>query len=253
MILPVQKSIPAARLQDYFILIYGREKIGKTTLCAEFEDTLMLMCEPGGKAISAYQLPIRSWAEFLEAIKLLQTSPRFKTIAVDTADSLYNYCMAHMLQKMGVEHASDEDWGKGWELIRREFEKQIYRLLRLNRGVIMTSHEKVREIKRVFKDPVSQVVPSMANGARAVLEPMVDIWGYYSYTDKGRRLLIRGNSDIHAGCRLEKHFVGVESIDMGNSAKEAYLNFKAAFDKTEADFVATKKSTTLKLGKKIGA
>jgi len=50
--LPTKKSAPATDLRELSALYYGREKIGKTSFLAEFEDNLFLMCEPGSKGLS---------------------------------------------------------------------------------------------------------------------------------------------------------------------------------------------------------
>ena len=47
--LPTKKSKIESDLSKYSILLYGKIKIGKTSLAAQFPDALFLMTEPGGK------------------------------------------------------------------------------------------------------------------------------------------------------------------------------------------------------------
>ena len=56
--LPTEKSKPSSRLGDYTWLIYGAKKIGKTSLVAQFPETLILSFEPGTKALEVFQTRI---------------------------------------------------------------------------------------------------------------------------------------------------------------------------------------------------
>ena len=68
--LPTKRTEIEKDLSKYTIFLYGREKIGKTTLAAQFPDALFLMFEPGAKSLEIFRIDINTWAEFLEAIKL---------------------------------------------------------------------------------------------------------------------------------------------------------------------------------------
>lgn len=229
--LPEAVSEPVSDLAAYSILLYGREKIGKTTFCAQFPDALFLMCEPGGKALSIYQVPIRTWAEFVGYLQELRRSTRFKTIVVDTVDLAFKYCEAWGCAKLGISHPSEEDWGKAYGLIRDEFARTMATLLKLGRGVILVSHAQEKEIKRRNGGTSTRIVPTMSNPARNVIEPMVDIWMYYDYDEsRGRMARVVGDDMISAGHRTEHHFQGCEDgIPMGRSAAEAYAQFVSAF------------------------
>lgn len=240
--LPTTKTGRLKSLGECSILLYGREKIGKTSFAAEFPETLFLMFEPGGKDLEIYSRNILDWKDFLGYIVLLEKNPeRFKTIVVDTADECYKMCEHYMLKKLAIQHASDEEWGKGWSLIRDEFSRAIIRLLKLGRGVIFTSHSMEREIKARDGRKYDRVVPTMTKGAREILEPIVDIWAYMEYDDTGnRQLLLRGDSQVSAGHRLQNHFVGVDKLPMGKNAKTAYENFVNAFNGNLAMVAAPK-------------
>ena len=86
------------------------------------------------------------------------------------------------------------------------------------------------------------MVPTLAKQGRRVLEPIVDMVCYFRYaekeTDDSTRILqIRGDSNVVAGCRLTKNFVGIKEIPMGKSATEGYRNFMKAFN-NDTDFTS---------------
>jgi len=232
-VLPTEMSKPSVRLGDYSILLFGLEKIGKTTLAAQFPDAIFLMAEPGGRGLSIYQTPITNWPTFKKALRLLSKDKRFKTVIVDTVDILFKMCERTTCRKMGIDHPSDEDWGKGWNAIRDEFTEQMALLLSLGKGVILISHATEREIKRRDGSKYHVIGPTMAGQARSVIQPMVDIWCYYAFNKDRRTLIIRGDEHVTAGVRPPKNFLWdgkpVVEIDMGESPEEAYKNFIAAF------------------------
>jgi len=232
--LPRERNVPKPKLEDYSVLLYGLEKIGKTSLAAQFPDAFFLMCEPGGKALEIYSREVMDWKQFLGYIDLLDKDrSRFRTIVVDTADRCFKMCEEAVLQRLLIKHASDEDYGKGWAMIKDEFARAIVKLLKLGRGVIFTSHSIEKEIKSRDGQRYDRIVPTMAKGAREILEPIVDIWAYMEYDNTGQRVLhLRGDTHLAAGHRLQDRFVGVSKIHMGKSAKEGYANFVAAFNNT---------------------
>lgn len=241
MILPTQKTTIETDLSKYTIFIYGREKIGKTSLAAQFPDALFLMCEPGAKALSIYKIDINSWVDFVEALKLLQGSKQFKTIIIDTVDLALKYCEDYMCKKLAITHPSEESFGKAYSLIRDEFHRRISAIEKLNRGVIFLSHAKEQDVKRLKGDAFS-ISPTLGKSGRTIIEPMVDIWGYYGYEGTKRTLQIRGTEEINAGVRLDHNFVGIDVIPMGSSPAEGYRNFMSAFNTTKGEVVPSQSS-----------
>ena len=233
--LPIEKSEPSDSLQDYSILIYGAKKIGKTSLCAQFEDTLGFMTEPGGRAQSMYQVACNSWQDLRGYTKLFIKDNRFKTGVVDTADIAYEMCLAYVCKKMVIDHPSDEGYGKGWQAVRKEFQSWVMELLGSGKGVIFLSHSKDSDFKTRRGETFSKVGASMAGQAADVIQGLVDIWANYTYDGKKRFLIIGGSEEVDAGSRVEGHFMdphngSLDRIPMGQNAKEAYRNFVAAFN-----------------------
>jgi len=232
--LPDEPTVPVGELGRYSMLLYGLEKIGKTSLAAQFPEAFFLLCEPGGKALSLFSREVKNWGQFKTYLDLLDKNPtRFGTVVVDTVDLAFKYCEEYMLRKLGIVHESDEEWGKGWSLVRNEFAMTMARIINGPRGTIFISHATEKKLKRRDGRSSDRIVPTMPNQARQVLEPMVDIWAYYQYSDGGKRILtIRGDDFIAAGHRVKEHFVGVTDVSMGDSPEEGYRNYVAAFNKT---------------------
>ena len=240
-VLPTALSEPMTSLSDYSILLYGLEKIGKTTLASMFPDALFFMTEPGGKSLRIYQIPILAWRELQDALVEVSRTKRFRTLVLDTADLAYRLCEQHICKKLGITHASDETWGKAWGLIRNEFQITMAKMQSLGRGCIFISHAHEQEVRRRSGVSTHRTVPTMANIAQNTLEPMADFWVYYGLKESGaRELQIRPDSDVSGGIRTgieeeDQRFrytdgTPIETIPMGTSPKESYENFVAAFE-----------------------
>lgn len=227
--LPKSPSTRANALQDLTMIWYGREKIGKTALAAQFPDAIFLMCEPGAKDLEVYQVPVTTWQDFLGYARQIKAEPRFKTVIIDTVDLAYQYCEHYVCQKLAIDHPSDEEWGKGWKAVKDEFTSAIVQLASCGKGVIFISHDKEMELKKRGGDKQHRIVPTMSKGARSVIEPMVDVFAYLDYDGDERVMRIRGDDFITAGTRLGSRFVGVEEIRLGRSPQEAYANFMKAW------------------------
>lgn len=231
--LPTDPSVPSTDMGDYSILLFGDKKIGKTSLAAQFPNALFLMTEPGAKALAIHQVNILTWDQLKQAAKVLVNDRRFKTIVVDTVDIAFKMCERSVCQRLGIDHPSEEDWGKGWSAVRDEFTAWAQTITNMGKGVIFISHAVEREIKSRSGMKYDRFQPTMSGQARDVVEGMVDIWAYYTYDETRRMLIIRGDEHIMAGHRLQQNFQWdgreVRSILMDPSPTDGYHNLIAAF------------------------
>lgn len=237
--LPTERSKPVTDLGGYSILFYGKKKIGKTTMCQHFPDTLFLMAEAGAKKLSIWQKPVRSWNEFRQYVKLLQTDKRFKTIVIDPVDVMYDMCMAYVCTKLNIIHPSEADWGKGWSAVKKEFMGENNKLLNSGKGIIYISHLREEEIEERGKKSYHRKTNTMSGQAKEAIEGVVDVWACYDYSSGKRTLTILGDDFNDVGHRLNEEpgarFLytngePIRVIDMGKSSKESYANFLKAFN-----------------------
>jgi len=243
--LPAERKEPERDIRRYLWLLYGREKIGKTTWFASWPDALFLATEPGvrGHKVFSYNSQdgdCKSWEYVKAAADLLERTDKFKTVVVDSIDRAYDMCMDWVCKNLNIDYPGrdedgDEDFGKSWKLIKSEFLTVFNRIAGTGRGVCFTSHSVEQQTKDSSGEKYVRVFPSMSKQARKVVEAWVNIFFYVDYVrppgGKGeaqRVIITQGDDLIWAGTQnLGLEFDLPRFIPM--TKKGGYEIMKAAF------------------------
>ena len=237
--LPTQKTQLPTDMSEYTAFIYGHQKIGKTSLTAEFPEALHFFFEPSGKDYELYAVEPETWADFKGYIELLKKAKaegelQFKTFVLDVVDLAYEKCLLHICGLQGLTYPPMNDFGRTWREIKDEFRNTMIDLARLG-GIVCVSHAKEVDIETRGGAKYTVVQPSAPKGCVEVLSKWADLTGYYrSSEDGGRELCITPTPEYEAGNRMESRFKykdgsQIKAIPMGDSSKEAYENFLSAF------------------------
>ena len=207
--LPKKLSEPNDNPLAYSTLGYGPPKIGKTSLFKGMKYFFM-DGEKGTKAMRTYRRFVSDWDDVREYRDLLHSGGYrlYRGLVVDPVEKFYIFCMRYTCKKGKVEHPTDEEYGKGWERLRREFLSVMGDLAALPFGVAFLSHSQVSQIKTKNSDD-SRISPKLSGMARHTIVPLVDTIAYIGNDprDEDKRLIwLRGTSLIEAGTRMEESF-----------------------------------------------
>ena len=204
-------------LRGYSVLLYGSPKSGKTTTASKFPGSLILAFEKGYLAIPGIMAkPINSWGEFKKVLSELRepaVKERFQTIVIDTGDIAYQYCEKYICNresnaKVTYETISDLPFGKGYKLAQTEFDECIRKILQMDYGLVIISHDQ----DKIFTDEqgkeYNKIIPTLDNKCRLVCERTCDIIGYSRIveTEDGRnttKLFLRETPRFMAGSRFK--------------------------------------------------
>ncbi len=214
--LPTERKGIDEDLSHYTILIYGREKIGKSTIFSGFPNALFFSTEPGTKGLDIFEFNheeggVHNWAIFREGVKLLEKNRgKFEHVVIDTVDRAYDMCLDWVCSERGIEYpgtdsTGTEDFGKSWRAVKQEFTEQIHKLRQAGLGVGFVSHSKEQEVKTRYGDRYTRIFPTMSNQARGVVEALVDFFFYAEYLQvegaPARILICEGDEMVWAGAR----------------------------------------------------
>jgi hypothetical protein len=147
-LLPEGKTSINNKLEDQIMLVYGRPKIGKSTLCSNLDKALFLATEAGLNHLEVYKINIVNWESLLKVCaELAQGNDKFDTIVIDTVDNLVMYCSDYICKKLDVEHPGDLSHGRGWSAVTQELKRVLTKLSAMPYGLIMIGHSKQEEIE----------------------------------------------------------------------------------------------------------
>lgn len=168
-------------LSGYSVLLYGTPKSGKTTIASKFPKALVFAFEKGYSAIPGIMaMPINKWSEFrgfLSDLDEPETKEMYKTIVIDTADIAYDYCTEYILNREGAETMKDIPYGGGYQMVMKEFDKCIRRILQMDYGLVLISHSQDVTLKDQNDNEYQQMMPTLDKRGRLVCERTCDIIG----------------------------------------------------------------------------
>ena len=178
-IFSVQPHVVSRDLKGYTILLYGAPKTGKTTIASKFSKALLLGFEAGYLTIPGIMaLPINSWSEFKSVLKQLKTDEgheAYDNIVIDTVDICYDLCEKYICNRESVENIGDLAYGKGYNMVSKEFDEALRLIPQLGYGLVMISHSQ----DKVFTDEngkeYNQICPTLGNRPRLIVDRMSDL------------------------------------------------------------------------------
>lgn len=238
--LPEEYEEPRGELNDFSLLIHGEKKIGKTTLALEGGKSLILQFDPPQLTYRRLEIHCPSWEKFMAALKQLELRAKqgtfpYNRVVVDRADMWFRHAQKSACFDLGIDHPSEESWGKGWDAVRTRFMDAVDRLLSLPCGKWFLCHSEWKEVETRHGAKINKLLPNLPGTAEEILNGKVDGWFAYDYEGRYRALTIRGDDRTGAGHRINGHFetpsgLQVRTISMGKSAREGYRNLVKAFE-----------------------
>ena len=199
-------------LCGYTVMLYGEPKTGKTTIASQFPKALLLAFETGYLAIPGIMAqPINKWSEFKQVLKQLKDDKaheQFSNIVIDTADIAYDLCEKFICNQAGVSAINEIPYGQGWSKASKEFDEALRSIPQMGYGLVMISHSQDKSFVDENGVEYNQIVPTLANRPRLIVDRMSDIIGFAhaSQEEDGTvhtTLYMRGTPRFVAGSRFK--------------------------------------------------
>lgn len=178
--------------------IYGEPRSGKSTFCNGFENVLFLNTDGNIYNIDAPYVAIKNtkegrkevtaWENFKSTLEELKEDTEFETVVVDVLDHVYESCRNYVCKLHGIEHESDEGFGKGYDKIKREFYDTMREFNSLDKNIIYISHTTTKEVTERNKT-VTVTKPNINDKIATQISGMVDIVAMCEKIDGEYRLV----------------------------------------------------------------
>lgn len=224
--LPIKPRRSVRDLWERSALWHGQPKIGKTTLAAQFPNPIFACTEDGLGDLEVFEKSIQDtikctpsgknqfteefvgpsgWETFKTVIHdLYNRDHSFQTFIVDTVDNLWLRCVKWHTVHHKVEYENDGalGYGKGGNLICRDFADTLAWAKRLPMGLILISHSQDKEYTDSQGKKKSRIVCTLPNKAMQVVNGMVDLIFYFTYEGDRRVIKTKSGPNYDAGSRI---------------------------------------------------
>ena len=165
-----------------------------------------------------------AWENFISVIDQLERHENtFEVVALDLVEDLYEHCRTYVFNQLGIKHETDAGYGKGWDMVRTEFLRQMKRLKTLGYQVIYISKEVVTEITYASGAKVSTFKPNIPDKIANVLAGTVTLTLRAYMDERGRYLNLRKAENIFGGGRIDfkSDTCALDVKDFANALAEA--------------------------------
>ena len=188
------------------VLLYGVEKIGKSTFAAAAPSPIFLCSEDGTSEldVARFREPTR-WEEVRYAIDtLVRTEHNYKTFVIDTLDWLEPLCWAEVCRKGGVDtiEAFGGGYGKGYMAALDEWRVLLSELdeLRHKRkmAVILLAHSWVKSFNNPEGENFDRYEMKLHQKSGALIKEWCDavlFATFETFAVKGKTGKVKGVSD----------------------------------------------------------
>ena len=184
-------------------------------MSAMWPKPLLCAFEKGYNAlIGVRPADITSWADFkaiCRQLKKPEAKEVYETVVIDTIAIAYSLCEKYILAREGVQTIGDIGYGRGWGMLKDEFETTFRELTQLGYAIVFIAHSKTKSTEYADEDgnAITALAPDLPNAAYQIVNRMVDVIGYIGveYDIKTgqsyRYLYTRGTPTIFAGSRYK--------------------------------------------------
>ena len=210
-IFSIKPSVISRDLKGKYVLIYGKEKSGKTTAAASFPKALLCAFERGYNGLGGVMaVDISSWSDFKSVLRQLEkpeAKEMYQTIVIDTVSIAWDQCEQFICRQNGVQKIGDIPWGGGYSASKKEFENALRKITMLGYGVVLIAHNASRIEKVADGSEIEIIYPDLPKRAAEICNGIVDIIGYIGTEwEDGvakRYLYTRETPTLFAGSRFK--------------------------------------------------
>ncbi len=172
-------------------LIYGWPKTGKSTLAslmktADGRVPLFAATEDNHGSLSVSRARVTSWTGFLKFLDFIEgNAERLRAehscLVLDLVSDLDSWCATAVAKQKNVEYIGDMDQGKGWKLLREQFQAAIVRAMNLL-PVTFIAHTQEKRVTWNGEQIVTQA-PDLSKAALAYINGKVNAIMYIEPTN----------------------------------------------------------------------
>lgn|SRR5512138_9047 len=190
------------------IVLYGPEKIGKSTFASEAQDVIFLGAEEGTNQLDVARLPEpRRWQDAYDSIDdLTNESHPYKALAIDTFDWLEPLCWEEVCRVGGKKSIEDFGFKTGYITALEYWKSLLFRIDRMRREknmmVIVLAHSCVRTFKNPTGDDFDRFTMKTHEKASSLLKEWSDVVLFANHEQFAKKVDKSRAKGISTGARI---------------------------------------------------
>ena len=236
------------------LLLYGKNRLGKTKVSTSLPKPCYLAFEDGIHAINNVPFfMMEKWSDFTSFVKqitaknnLERAKEMYQTIILDQLEAMGLLCEQYILARFGLDTLGAKRVGadgkldyatSGYKELAKEFNRVFTALTKSGFTVIVIAHDTTRDFTDETGESYSKIYPKADKRIADIACDICDVIGYVSTNgldDKGNEipssLYLKQTRKYHAGSRFP-YMVG--KLDVF-SAQNLIAAMKEAVEKQEA-------------------
>ena len=230
-ILNIQPNKVNASLSGKTLLIYGKNKVGKTTWCTkELPKPLLCAFEKGYNAIPGVKaIDVTKWTQFKQIVKQLDNpaaKEMYESVIIDTVDIMASLCESYVCQQAGVSALSEVPFGKLYGEYTKEMTNILRKITMMGYGLAFIAQEDIKIVKDDKGEEIEKLQPMLDKRALKVVNAIVDFILYIGQEwdengNNNRYFYTRNTPFITAGSRF------------GEMAPKIPFSYKALIDEVQ--------------------
>ncbi len=169
------------------VIVYGPQKIGKTTLAAGAPAPIFIQTEDGLSAVEVPHFPLaHTFNDVIEAIgSLYQEDHAYQTCVVDSLDWLEPLIWSALCIEYGKPDIESFGYGKGYALAASKWQTFLDGLNALrtekNMAIILLAHHEIKRFDDPDAEPYDRYQIKLHRTASALVQEWADVIGFANY------------------------------------------------------------------------
>ena len=225
LILPTKK-IPASTTNPKFLVLFGREKVGKTSALAQLDNNLIIDLEGGSTFVDAMAIQCRNINDLGEAAQAIRAKNKevghnfYRHITIDNATSLEEICLTYAAT-LYRQSPVGRNWkgsdvrelpnGSGYFYIRQAVRKVIAMCKDLCDEFILVGHVKDSIIEKDGAEVTAKEIDLVGKLGKIVCG-MADAVGYVYRKDNETHISFKGGQGETIMEARARHIAGKDII-----------------------------------------
>lgn len=202
--------LPPSRIDPKVLILYGPPKTGKSTICAQLPNHLLIDCEAGAEHLTACKLECPDLGTFdtIAGMIKAQNYP-YRYVIVDTIDKIEEWCEAHAtktykttLQGKNLppgQSVLNLPMGGGYLWLRQSFNEYFDKISKLAKYVIMIGHIRDKMIDSAGKEVTAKDL-DLTGKIKSIACSKADAIGYFNRTKDGKGVYLTFETQEVVNC-----------------------------------------------------